>query len=69
LWNSGFKDGKIGFFCSNCFGLQIASVQLWSDTCIIKSSNSIKYIIKPQGSCKYKEDYKQQFNIKFGFYV
>jgi len=35
---------------------------------MVKDNNMITYKITPKGSCKYKEDYKQQFNIKFGLY-
>jgi len=65
-FNASLKEGKIGFFCSTCFGLQISSIQFWSDACIIKSINSAIYKIKSKGSAKFKEDYKTDFYLKFG---
>jgi hypothetical protein len=29
------KEGKIGFFCTQCNGLKISNIQLWADDCLI----------------------------------
>jgi len=36
-FDSGLKEGKIGFFCSDCQGILWSSIQLWCDKCIIKN--------------------------------
>jgi len=29
------KEGKVGFFCTECNGLKISNIQLWADDCTI----------------------------------
>jgi len=36
FYDPGLKEGRVGFFCSDCKDALFASIQLWSDKCKIK---------------------------------
>jgi len=40
VFDPGLKEGKVGFFCSDCSTIMWSSIQLWCDKCIIKKTNS-----------------------------
>lgn len=33
------KEGKVGFFCTECNGLKISNIQLWADDCQVLSKD------------------------------
>lgn len=34
------KEGKIGFFCTQCNGLKLSHIQLWADDCQVVSRDA-----------------------------
>lgn len=40
IYNQGLKEGRIGFFCSDCTSMMISSIQLWCFKCMVKDKKS-----------------------------
>lgn len=54
-FDSGFKEGKVGFFCTECNGLKISNIQLWVDDCsIVQKDTGYSNLVSPC-SVKYIE--------------
>lgn len=34
------KEGKVGFFCTECNGLKISNIQLWADDCLVVAKDA-----------------------------
>lgn len=59
------KEGKIGFFCTQCNGLKISNIQLWADDCTINQKDAAYPNFVSPCSHRLKEDYKMKVENKF----
>jgi len=64
-YDSFLKEGKVGFFCTQCNGLKLSNIQLWADDCqVVSKGTGFPNLLSP---CSHRliENYKMSLESKF----